>query len=80
KGILDSDCDFYKAFCLGFATFTKGLGASVLIGLAELTGVAALEELCLAVLIGCWNSSRPELDKSIVGGANKPVGRGATAL
>nr|GEX83294.1 DNA-directed DNA polymerase [Tanacetum cinerariifolium] len=49
--LLDSECDFCKAFCLGFATFTKGLGASVLIRLAALTGVAALEELCLAVLI-----------------------------
>nr|GEY02494.1 hypothetical protein [Tanacetum cinerariifolium] len=49
--LLDSECEFCKAFCLGFATFTKGLGAAVLKGLATLTGDAALEELYLAVLI-----------------------------
>nr|GFB57889.1 reverse transcriptase domain-containing protein [Tanacetum cinerariifolium] len=46
-----------------FATFTKGLGATVLIGLAALTGAAALEELCLAVLIG----TIPDLVKTTVG-------------
>ncbi|GJW60447.1 hypothetical protein Tco_0109782, partial [Tanacetum coccineum] len=46
-----------------FTTFTKGLGASVLIGMAVLTGAAALEELCLAVLIG----TRPDLVKTAVG-------------
>nr|GEX83136.1 ribonuclease H-like domain-containing protein [Tanacetum cinerariifolium]GEX84906.1 ribonuclease H-like domain-containing protein [Tanacetum cinerariifolium] len=62
-GLLDSEYDFYKAFCLGFATFTQGLGATVLIGLAALTGAAALEELCLAVLIG----TIPDLVKTAVG-------------
>nr|GEX40496.1 zf-CCHC domain-containing protein/UBN2 domain-containing protein [Tanacetum cinerariifolium] len=79
-GLLDSKCDICKAFCLGFATFTKGLDAAVLIGLAALTGAASLEELCPAVLIGCQTSSRLEFDKSIVRGANKPVGGGAIAL
>ncbi|GKG10362.1 hypothetical protein Tco_0341762, partial [Tanacetum coccineum] len=46
-----------------FTTFTKGLGAAVLIGLTELTGAAALEELCLAVLI----DTRPDLVKTAVG-------------
>ncbi|GKG05264.1 hypothetical protein Tco_0325350, partial [Tanacetum coccineum] len=46
-----------------FATFTKGLGASILIGLAALTSAAALEDLCLAVLIGIM----PDLVKIAVG-------------
>ncbi|GKG26784.1 hypothetical protein Tco_0402487, partial [Tanacetum coccineum] len=46
-----------------FATFTKDLGAAVLIGLTVLTGAAALEELCLTVLIG----TRPDLVKTAVG-------------
>nr|GEV97903.1 hypothetical protein [Tanacetum cinerariifolium] len=62
-GLLDSECDFCKAFCLGFAAFTKGLGATVLIGLAAPTGAAAFEELYLAVLIG----TIPDLLKTTVG-------------
>nr|GEY77121.1 hypothetical protein [Tanacetum cinerariifolium] len=38
----------------------KGLGASVLIGLASLTGVAALDELCLAALIGKFDGKADE--------------------
>nr|GEY21787.1 ribonuclease H-like domain-containing protein [Tanacetum cinerariifolium] len=62
-GLLDSKCDVCKVFCLGCATFTKGLDAAVLIGLSSLTGAAALEELCLAVLIG----TMPDLVKIAVG-------------
>ncbi|GJY76485.1 hypothetical protein Tco_0481601, partial [Tanacetum coccineum] len=61
--LLDSECDFGKAFGLGFAAFTKGLGIAVIIGLAALTGVAAFEEVCLATLIG----TRPDLVKTAVG-------------
>ncbi|GKE60369.1 hypothetical protein Tco_1510736, partial [Tanacetum coccineum] len=46
-----------------FATFTKGLGAAVFIGLAILTVAAVLEELCLAALIG----TRPDLVKTAIG-------------
>ncbi|GJS33331.1 hypothetical protein Tco_0531713 [Tanacetum coccineum] len=49
--------------CKYFATFTKGLGATVIIGLVVLTVDAVLEELCLAVLIG----TRPDLFKTVVG-------------
>ncbi|GJV65819.1 retrovirus-related pol polyprotein from transposon TNT 1-94 [Tanacetum coccineum] len=62
KGLLDGECNFWKAFDLLFATFTKGLGAAVLIGLAALTVAAVLEEFCLAVLIG----TRPDLVKTAV--------------
>ncbi|GJV36242.1 hypothetical protein Tco_1408719, partial [Tanacetum coccineum] len=41
----------------------KDLGAAVLIGLAALTGTVALEELCLAALIG----TMPDLVKTAVG-------------
>ncbi|GJR03169.1 hypothetical protein Tco_0526153 [Tanacetum coccineum] len=43
-----------KGYDRGLATFIKGLGAAVLIGLATLAGVAALEELCLAALISYY--------------------------
>nr|GFC55793.1 hypothetical protein [Tanacetum cinerariifolium] len=48
---------------LGFATFTRGLEAAVLIGLTPLTGDAALKELCLVVLIG----TMPDLVKTAIG-------------
>nr|GEZ01504.1 hypothetical protein [Tanacetum cinerariifolium] len=48
---------------VSFATFTRGLEAVVLIGPAALTGVAALEELCLAALTG----TMPDLVKTVVG-------------
>nr|GEX54611.1 hypothetical protein [Tanacetum cinerariifolium] len=62
-GLIDSECVVCKAFCLGFATFTRGLEAAVLIGLAVLTGSATLEELCLAVLI----VTMPDLVKTAIG-------------
>ncbi|GJY93549.1 hypothetical protein Tco_0509331, partial [Tanacetum coccineum] len=49
------------------ATFTKGLGAAVLIGLATLAGALALEELCLAALIG----TMPDLVKTAVGAKSR---------
>nr|GEX91701.1 hypothetical protein [Tanacetum cinerariifolium] len=55
----------YQEYDEGFVAFagsSKG-GAAVLIGLAVLTGAAALEELCLAVVIG----TIPDLVKTIVG-------------
>ncbi|GKE84401.1 hypothetical protein Tco_1558143, partial [Tanacetum coccineum] len=61
--LLDGECNFWKAFDLVFATFIKDLGATVLIGLTVLIDVAALEELCLAVLIG----TRSDLVKTTVG-------------
>ncbi|GJW96771.1 hypothetical protein Tco_0178579 [Tanacetum coccineum] len=49
------------------ATFTKGLGAAILIGLAALAGAAALEDLCLAALIG----TIPDLVKTVVGAKSR---------
>ncbi|GKD85064.1 hypothetical protein Tco_1356218, partial [Tanacetum coccineum] len=46
-----------------FCNIHKGFGCSSLNRLAVLTGAAALEELCLAVLIG----TRPDLVKTAVG-------------
>ncbi|GKG29509.1 hypothetical protein Tco_0416874, partial [Tanacetum coccineum] len=61
--LLESECAFWKTFGLVFATFTKSLGATILIGLAALSGAAVLEVLCLAVLMG----TMPDLVKTAVG-------------
>ncbi|GKE73255.1 hypothetical protein Tco_1535296, partial [Tanacetum coccineum] len=61
KSLLTSECALKLEYIVGNESFTIGLGAAVLTGLAVLIDAAALGELCLAALTGTCHCCRNKI-------------------